>query len=276
MSHFTVAVITKTKPCYSDIEDILAPYSENLSVPEYVKETPEQYIQEKRKRDNEYLQSPTYKEYESDPKAYEEKYSKNPSHIEYIKKFKNEIYTMTDEELLKERKEMYPSYDSEREDYEEYLDKDGNLISTYNPKSKWDWWCIGGRWSDMLPLKNGDNADEGQLKDINWGVDIDTNSLKKKYESRYNELITKGDFYTPEYCKKRYPTLEDYIKAQETITTYAVIDEDGNWHEKGEMYYFGITGATEQEELDWDNNYYTKFIKDRNPEYWVTIVDCHI
>lgn len=24
-------------------------------------------------------------------------------------------------------------------------------MSTYNPQSKWDWWVIGGRWSDTVP-----------------------------------------------------------------------------------------------------------------------------
>ena len=276
MSHFTVAVITKTRPDYSDIEKVLAPYSENLVVPPYVSETPEQYIQRKRKEFDEYLQSATYKTYEADPEAYARDCKNNPQHLEYIRNFKGKTYKSTDEELLEKRKEMYPSYDSEREDYEEYLDKNGNLISTYNPKSKWDWWCIGGRWSGLLSLKNGDSSDEGQIKDINWGTDVDTDALKVKYEKDYNQLTTKGDFYKPEYYQKRYPTLEDYIKAQEGTTTYAVLDEDGNWHEKGEMYYFGISSATEQDELDWDRNYYNKFIKDRNPEYWITIVDCHI
>lgn len=23
--------------------------------------------------------------------------------------------------------------------------------TTYNPKSKWDWWIVGGRWSDVIP-----------------------------------------------------------------------------------------------------------------------------
>ena len=33
------------------------------------------------------------------------------------------------------------------------VDKDGNIISTYNPDSKWDWYEIGGRWSGMLLIK---------------------------------------------------------------------------------------------------------------------------
>lgn len=275
MSHFAVAVITKQRPTYSELEEILEPYSENLSVTPYVRETPEQYIQETRKEFEEYLQSSTYKEYEADPEGYAKKVN-NPGHLEYIRNFKSVRYKMTDEELLEERKKSYPSEEDEREDYEEYLDKNGNVISTYNPKSKWDWWEVGGRWSGAIPLKNGENENLSQLKDINFGVDIDIESLKEKYEERYQELITEGDFYKPSYYQKRYPTLEDYIKNQERFSTYAVVDENGEWHEKGQMYYFGITGATEDEERKWDENFYDSFIKNTNPEYWLTIVDCHI
>jgi len=36
-----------------------------------------------------------------------------------------------------------------------YLDKDGRAytMTTYNPKSKWDWWQIGGRWTGQFPYK---------------------------------------------------------------------------------------------------------------------------
>jgi hypothetical protein len=29
-------------------------------------------------------------------------------------------------------------------------DKNGNILSTYNPNSKWDWWQIGGRYAGWL------------------------------------------------------------------------------------------------------------------------------
>ena len=35
-------------------------------------------------------------------------------------------------------------------------------LSTYNPKSKWDWWEVGGRWSNRLP---GDTALVRELPD---------------------------------------------------------------------------------------------------------------
>ena len=35
-------------------------------------------------------------------------------------------------------------------------DENDNLISHYNPDSRWDWYSIGGRWSGFLPLKDRD------------------------------------------------------------------------------------------------------------------------
>lgn len=49
----------------------------------------------------------------------------------------------TDEEL----------YQKAIEGIEDRLDENGNLLSTYNPDSKWDWYKTGGRWKDLLILK---------------------------------------------------------------------------------------------------------------------------
>lgn len=31
-------------------------------------------------------------------------------------------------------------------------------VSTYNPEAKWDWYSVGGRWSDYFPHKEGDHS----------------------------------------------------------------------------------------------------------------------
>ena len=52
-------------------------------------------------------------------------------------------------------------------------DWDGNVLvqhedgswheyTTYNPKSKWDWYQLGGRWSGYLKLKEGTNGTNGE------------------------------------------------------------------------------------------------------------------
>lgn len=58
----------------------------------------------------------------------------------------------------------------ENERVPEYKDSDGDT-TTYNPKSKWDWYQVGGRWGGYFLLKNGQRVDT-----CRWG-DVDTESL---------------------------------------------------------------------------------------------------
>lgn len=278
MSHFSVAVITKGEPTYEQIDSMLAPYSENISVAPYISETKEQYLEQKRKSLEDYKNG-TYAEYIKCPAAYEAKCS-NEAHIEYLKNFMN-VYNSTDEELLTERDANYlHEGDKDLSVDEPYLDKNGNLISTYNPKSKWDWWTIGGRWQGLLNLTNDDEEyyNSARIKNVNFNENPDIETLKEQYKDEYEKLITEGDFYRAEYYQKRYPTIEDYIFSITSFSTYAVLNEDG-WHEKGEMYYFGITGASEKDKLNWEKNFFSTFIKkckESKDDYWITIVDCHI
>lgn len=52
---------------------------------------------------------------------------------------------------------------------------DGKLIKAVkrtNPDAKWDWWVLGGRWSDSLLLKNGQFVNSAKIEDIDFeGMD---------------------------------------------------------------------------------------------------------
>ena len=124
MSHFTVAVITKD----GNYEAALEPFNENLNVDPYISETREKVI---------------------------EKYRK---HLERNQEEGKEIsvsLALTDDQLLEEAKKYY--------DWETF-DENGNIISTYNPKSKWDWWSLGGRWTGLLKLKQPTNLTPEELE----------------------------------------------------------------------------------------------------------------
>lgn len=45
----------------------------------------------------------------------------------------------------------------------------------YNPNAKWDWYQVGGRWANCLPLKDGTNTDTTIWKDV------DINKLQPTY-----------------------------------------------------------------------------------------------
>jgi hypothetical protein len=41
-------------------------------------------------------------------------------------------------------------------------------LSTYNPKSKWDWYEVGGRWDGGLVTTSGENTNEAVCGEIDW------------------------------------------------------------------------------------------------------------
>ena len=51
---------------------------------------------------------------------------------------------------------------------------------------------------------------------------------------------------------------------------------DGKWISPGEMGWFGASSETEEEACEWDLYYRERFIDTANPEWTLTIVDCHI
>ena len=119
------------------------------------------------------------------------------------------------------------------------LDDDENLLSTYNPNSKWDWYSIGGRWSGFLCTKEKDDegnpirVNQAQFKDIDW----------------------------------------DYM-LENRIIPFNYVTEDGEWCEKGEMGWWGIT-TNEMGKDAWSDNFksYLKLVEDN---CLVTVIDFHI
>ena len=156
MSHFTVYVFSKENG--GDLEELLMPYDENMECEPYVKYTREEAIAEVR-REIEQYKNTTYAEYVADPEAYKEKHDyADPRHFDYLENEFPKRLEWTDEECFEDMKKWYD---------EEDIDEDGNIYSTYNPKSKWDWYVIGGRWSTNLKTKNGDEVDVAYAKEEN-------------------------------------------------------------------------------------------------------------
>ena len=123
MSHFSVCVITSD----GNYEAALAPFDENLEVEEHIAQTKEELIQYQR---------------ELNKKRQENKNAlllTDGNHDVSIISV-----ALLDDDLLKQ-------YIEENKDWETF-DENGNRLSTCNPNSKWDWYEIGGRFSEQLKL----------------------------------------------------------------------------------------------------------------------------
>lgn len=183
-------------------------------------------------------------------------------------------------ESSKERlKEWYNHYMESREKKVSLLDfakengyiiKTGGVIcTTYNSNSKWDWYEIGGRWSNNIPLKNGEHSNFAKIKDIKWTIELSEKD-KEELKTSYNKSKEENPLF-----EISYPTLEDFIKDYENFATYALLLSDGTWLEPGKMGWFGISDAEEEEKEKFQNKYLEK-IKEQDGEDYFVLVDLHI
>ncbi len=198
-------------------------------------------------------------------------------------------------------------------EYSSYSLKDGDVYTTYNPNSKWDWYSIGGRFSDKLELT--DEGIEEAIKQYNHGwfgqaskeeqIEYvkDTDSAPIKYIKwhttlsqeekdelrRWWEINVEGDelrdgeekdeyfFWNPDWFRRRYKDADTYIKTEEMTTFFAVLTPDGEWHEPSKMGWFACTDGEPEDELKWDLEFYDRFIKPNlDSDLICTVVDCHI
>lgn len=155
MSHFCVYVFQDKNS--KSIEVMLAPYDENIEldkpVVKYTRQSAIEYV----RKDHAHYKETIYKEYLTDPIAYEEKYGKNEVHINYLKNEFPKMLTWTDDEC----------YEYIKEDFDDdMIAENGDLLTTYNPKSKWDWWARGGRWLDTLVLTDGSHVSETDISEL--------------------------------------------------------------------------------------------------------------
>lgn len=237
MSHYAVAIIHRPD---QDIDDMLAPYDENIKVAPYVEHTKQEAI-------------------------------------DYVRKEWTGYQDKTDEEC----------YEAIAEDYREndLVDESGSLYSTYNTNSKWDWYEVGGRFSNLLKGKDGLRYDEGCIRNMDFSMNMETynHSLRFWDVAVDNKPLEPGEtkeqfitFYNENYFRTYYKGREAYAKTRASFSTYAVITPNGVWHAKGKMGWWGCSSETPEEANDWDENYLERFINHADEDLMITIVDCHI
>ena len=242
MSHYAVAVFHRED---QDVDELLAPYSENISVAPYVRFTREQAIA----------------------------HCKENWLPEYLE-------GKSDEDL----------WNSVVKDYDYRFDDDGNIYSTYNPNSKWDWYCIGGRFCELIHIKKEarakyfgcDTTDEASVGDIDFSGDPEVYAEAL----RFWDVVVDGaepqedeDFFTiynAKFYKAYYGDRETYARHCAQFNTFAVVTPNGVWHEKGEMGWFGMSSDTPEDAKSWNEHYKERFIDTADPNWILTIVDCHI
>ena len=242
-------------------------------------------------------------------------YSENLQVEPYLKyKHDDALKALRDEYGYEEEEIDDALLESFVKEYSSYSLKDGDVYTTYNPNSKWDWYSIGGRFDGELELTdNGieeainypnnpqwfkDMSREEQVEHVKWVNTAPINCIKwfKPLSEEYkvdlkrwweinieNDELKDGEekdkyfLYNPEWFKRRYKDIDTYIKSQEITSFFAVLTPDGKWHEPGQMGWFACASCKPEDELKWNFEFYDRFIKPNlDSDLICTIVDCHI
>jgi hypothetical protein len=195
--------------------------------------------------------------------------------------------------------------------YEEYLkewhgvDDINHQGYDYNPKAKWDWYQLGGRWTGFFKLKPRatgvlgnpslvsskraeiGTSDQARKKDIDFEKMAqeqfeEAAETYDKFEEEYKKggmtsstgyfdynvhnLGKDADHYVPE-------SRELYLKRHAAVGTFAVL-KDGEWYEKGNMGWWGFV-SDEKNPDEW-NDQFNKLITELPEDTLLSVYDCHI
>lgn len=277
MSHYTVGVILKK----DEVQNLIDKLENKLEI-----KTKETY----KKNEFEAIKVLTEKAllpYCENARTLSEDLTKEEIEEEY-----NAILNYTEEEKENDesKKKMYQMYKDKTLEYfaknHFYCEIEQNKVyMDYNPIGKWDWYVIGGRWRNSLPIRNKekDNLTDSYSDDINSYAQIKDLAFRKiisstqqeEYKEKYNKLISEGDFFKPEYYLRKYPTFESFLKNKLIFSTYALLDSKGTWYEPGQMCWFGCSSASPEEESSFCDTFLSLMEKEDEENYFV-LVDCHV
>lgn len=142
-----------------------------------------------------------------------------------------------------------------------------------NPDKKWDWWTVGGRYSNRLVVGNHPN-DIAQKSACNW----DAMALQRQARriAGWTEASNNADFNDE---RKRHEFFygipadadrDTYVNTDPGFQCFALLNSDG-WHEKSKMHWFAI----HDENPEWPAEFRRLF--DSIPDdHYLAVVDCHI
>jgi len=156
-------------------------------------------------------------------------------------------------------------------------DGSGISTSTYNPKSKWDYWTLGGRWNGYLtdydPRKNPNNfticylcGGTGKREDMEVHNGCNGCNGKGKKLKWNNEIPIQDSNIMP---VASLPFNDE--KSWKKYCPFAILTSDGEWHEKGDM---GWWGCVSDEKEDWKE--IARKIMEKNKDKFAIVCDLHI
>ena len=235
MSHFFTLIImpkdSKKSEYKAIISDLMEPFDEGKEVEAYFKQC---WCVGRKARD--FAQNKVWEDLDQIRKDFHEKYKGYENQDEIWKTQiwspRNKIY----ESLLA----THPLKEAPDTECEECKGT-GKYETTYNPKSKWDWYVIGGRYDGVV---------------------------KNNYQSSENGF----NFGEQHHSLENNTASIQYILDNE-ILPFAILTPEGEWIEKGEMGWWGI--VFNEKDCDISDKELTDTLTKYKDNYVVGL-DCHI
>jgi len=244
VNHFTVVVVG------SDPEKIMEKYDKNKKM------TP--YVLYEFKKAGEYRQQ--YIDY------YEEAIKKDWPDENFKENLKLQLEDLKNEDDISFYMDLTDPYEIDQ--------TTGNAICTENPNGEYDFCSIGKNWALPLITNDGKEVYSALKKDIDfskihmantipyevaWETVVEGRKPKNAEEEKiYENMKNRTEYF------KNFKDKETYVNWSTAFWGYAFVDKNG-WTE--------FSGGFD-EQLDWVNNFYDRFIKKLPKNSKITIFEC--
>jgi hypothetical protein len=218
------------------------------------------------------------------------------------------------EKIGKRPCEVWDTFESYMENWGGYDERDSEKERFgywENPNKKWSSYKIGGLWKTIFHLKSGEVTNVARVGDLDWKVmnqqaDENITNFWLRYQ-RYNKGKIKGSYDIettlsklglrkiknnkkriaailetgePADAPPEIKTIEFTLNDLRTkyrwwwdFGTFAVLDENG-WNQQGQMYMLGLSDETEEARKEWGKSFFSRWIKDENPDSLLVCVHC--
>lgn len=138
-------------------------------------------------------------------------------------------------------------------DKEEGCGGSGKRMTTYNPRSKWDWWVVGGRWAG-------------------WISDTKVGDEDEDFRAHYKRIAEGFDANLAPNCvaSERYLAA---LRSDKNKIPFALVTPNGEWHERGQMGWFAVV-SEQKAPGAWEEQ--VEAIVAAHPHHLAIAIDFHI